>query len=79
MSMQLRIVHSTVFEYDGMATSSYNQARMTPRTSGEQIVLHSRLEVWPPPWTQAYRDYFGTHTYERVDRAGSFHSDWSAL
>ncbi len=58
--MQLRIVHSTVFEYDGTATASYNQARMTPRTSAEQIVLHSRLEVWPPPWTQTYRDYFGT-------------------
>lgn len=61
MNMQIRIVHSTIFEYDGTATSSYNQARMTPRTSGEQIVLHSRLEVWPPPWTQTYRDYFGTH------------------
>jgi transglutaminase-like putative cysteine protease len=60
MSMQLRIVHSTVFEYDGTATASYNQARMTPRTSAEQIVLHSRLDVWPPPWTQTYRDYFGT-------------------
>jgi transglutaminase-like putative cysteine protease len=59
--MQLRIVHSTVFEYDGTATASYNQARMTPRTSAEQIVVHSRIEVWPPPWTQTYRDYFGTH------------------
>jgi 6-phosphogluconate dehydrogenase len=28
---------------------------------------------------QAQRDYFGAHTYERVDRPGSFHSDWSAL
>ncbi len=60
MSMQLRIVHNTVFEYDGIATASYNQARMTPRTSADQIVMHSRLEVWPPPWTQSYRDYFGT-------------------
>ena len=60
MSMQLRIVHSTAFEYDGIATASYNHARMTPRTSAEQIVMHSRLDVWPPPWTQTYRDYFGT-------------------
>lgn len=60
MSMQLRIVHSTVFEYDGIATASYNHARMTPRTSADQIVMHSRLDVWPPPWTQNYRDYFGT-------------------
>ena len=25
---------------------------------------------------QAQRDYFGAHTYERIDRAGSFHTDW---
>jgi 6-phosphogluconate dehydrogenase len=26
---------------------------------------------------QAQRDYFGAHTYERVDRPGSFHTEWS--
>ena len=25
---------------------------------------------------QAQRDCFGAHTYERVDQAGVFHSDW---
>ncbi|WP_034550847.1 NADP-dependent phosphogluconate dehydrogenase [Carnobacterium funditum] len=25
---------------------------------------------------QAQRDYFGAHTYERTDRAGTFHFDW---
>jgi 6-phosphogluconate dehydrogenase len=33
----------------------------------------------PANLIQAQRDYFGAHTYERVDRAGSFHTDWSAL
>jgi 6-phosphogluconate dehydrogenase len=33
----------------------------------------------PANLIQAQRDYFGAHTYERVDRPGSFHSDWSAL
>lgn len=60
MSMQLRIVHTTSFEYDGKAVASYNQARMTPLTTPEQIVAHARLEVVPPPWTYDYRDYFGT-------------------
>jgi 6-phosphogluconate dehydrogenase len=23
------------------------------------------------------RDFFGAHTYHRVDRDGSFHTDWS--
>ena len=25
---------------------------------------------------QAQRDYFGAHTYERLDKEGSFHTDW---
>ena len=25
---------------------------------------------------QAQRDYFGSHTYERIDEDGSFHTDW---
>jgi 6-phosphogluconate dehydrogenase len=33
----------------------------------------------PANLIQAQRDYFGAHTYERIDRPGSFHSDWSAL
>jgi len=28
---------------------------------------------------QAQRDYFGAHTYERIDRQGKFHSDWMRL
>ena len=28
---------------------------------------------------QAQRDYFGAHTYERTDRPGTFHTDWSSL
>lgn len=27
---------------------------------------------------QAQRDYFGAHTYERVDKPGSYHTDWLA-
>ena len=67
--MQLRIVHTTGYEYDGKAVASYNQARMTPVTTPEQIVVHSRLEVSPKPWTYEYRDYFGTQVtaFEVVD------------
>src|SRR5699024_5277441 len=25
---------------------------------------------------QAQRDYFGAHTYERIDKAGIFHTEW---
>jgi transglutaminase-like putative cysteine protease len=60
MSMQLRVVHTTTFEYDGKAVASYNQARLTPQTTPGQIVSHSRVEVSPAPFTYEYRDYFGT-------------------
>ncbi len=34
---------------------------------------HARL---PANLLQAQRDYFGAHTYRRVDREGTFHTDW---
>ncbi|MDF1512611.1 MAG: NADP-dependent phosphogluconate dehydrogenase [Anaerolineae bacterium] len=30
----------------------------------------------PANVTQGQRDYFGAHTYRRVDKAGSFHTEW---
>jgi 6-phosphogluconate dehydrogenase len=30
----------------------------------------------PANLTQAQRDFFGAHTYERVDKPGTFHSEW---
>jgi 6-phosphogluconate dehydrogenase len=32
----------------------------------------------PANLIQAQRDFFGAHTYERVDRDGSFHTDWES-
>lgn len=32
----------------------------------------------PMNLVQAQRDFFGSHTYERKDREGTFHTDWSA-
>ncbi len=31
----------------------------------------------PQNLTQAQRDYFGAHGYERIDRPGSFHTEWA--
>jgi 6-phosphogluconate dehydrogenase len=33
----------------------------------------------PANLLQAQRDYFGAHTYERIDKPGTFHSDWLRL
>lgn len=35
-----------------------------------------RSGVLPANLTQAQRDYFGAHTYRRVDKEGSFHTLW---
>jgi 6-phosphogluconate dehydrogenase len=35
-----------------------------------------RSERLPANLLQAQRDYFGAHTYERVDKPGVFHSEW---
>ena len=35
-----------------------------------------RQAVLPANLIQAQRDYFGAHTYERVDRPGVFHTEW---
>ena len=34
---------------------------------------HARL---PANLLQAQRDYFGAHTYRRIDKEGKFHTDW---
>ncbi len=69
MALQLRIVHTSEYRYDGHAVASYNQARMTPATTPEQIVVHSRLDVSPKPWIHTYTDYFGctVTAFEVVD------------
>jgi 6-phosphogluconate dehydrogenase len=35
-----------------------------------------RREHLPVNLIQAQRDYFGSHTYERMDEKGSFHTEW---
>ena len=32
----------------------------------------------PANLTQAQRDYFGSHTYRRIDQNGVFHTEWEA-
>jgi len=35
-----------------------------------------RSQRLPANLIQAQRDYFGAHTYHRVDREGTFHTEW---
>jgi 6-phosphogluconate dehydrogenase len=38
-----------------------------------------RRDRLPQNLTQAQRDYFGAHTYERVDKPGVFHTEWTLV
>ena len=37
----------------------------------------SRSDWLPANLIQAQSDYFGAHTYERIDQPGAFHTHWS--
>ncbi|WP_243290165.1 NADP-dependent phosphogluconate dehydrogenase [Bacillus sp. FJAT-47783] len=48
-----------------------------PSFSGALAYYDSyRTETLPANLIQAQRDYFGAHTYKRVDKEGIFHTDW---
>ena len=50
-----------------------------PAFSGSLAYYDSyRSAVLPANLIQAQRDLFGAHTYERIDRMGTFHSDWES-
>ncbi len=42
--------------------------------------LDAYRSAWlPANLIQAQRDYFGDHTYERIDTAGAFHTEWEKV
>ncbi len=49
-----------------------------PATAASLAYFDSyRSERLPANLIQAQRDFFGAHTYRRVDREGTFHTDWA--
>ena len=63
-----------------VVTLALGQGLGVPAFSGSLAYYDSyRRKRLPANLTQAQRDFFGAHTYERVDRAGGpFHFEWSA-
>jgi transglutaminase-like putative cysteine protease len=60
MSWRIAIRHRTGYHYDGRATSSYNEARITPLTTDRQTVMEAIVKVSPAVPTMRYVDYWGT-------------------
>jgi 6-phosphogluconate dehydrogenase len=49
----------------------------TPAMDASLNYYDSYRRSWlPASLIQGIRDYFGSHGYERVDKPGSFHTDW---
>jgi transglutaminase-like putative cysteine protease len=63
MAWRLSILHRTGFEYEGEVTASYNQARLTPCSSGGQLLLDHAVNVDPRSGVFSAIDYWGTRVH----------------
>ena len=56
-----------------------SMAWLSPRCPPLSMYFDSYRSAWlPANLLQAQRDFFGAHTYERIDKPGVFHTDWTA-
>ena len=69
MSWRMRVVHTTGYGYDGPVTSSFNEARLTPRSDGRQTVILSRVDTVPATRAHRYTDYWGSAVTAVVEPA----------
>eukprot|EP00249_Psilotum_nudum_P016121 c25667_g1_i1 orf=477-1955(-) len=57
-----------------------NMGISTPGMSASLAYFDTyRRSRLPANLVQAQRDYFGAHTYERIDSPGSFHTEWAKI
>jgi transglutaminase-like putative cysteine protease len=56
----LSVTHRSGYRYGTPVLSSYNEARLTPRTDPHQRVLDATVEVTPAAALFRYVDYFGS-------------------
>jgi transglutaminase-like putative cysteine protease len=61
VAYRLRIEHRTRYRYANPVYSSFNEARITPMTTPNQVVLDSHVDVQPvAAGVQTYVDYWGS-------------------
>jgi transglutaminase-like putative cysteine protease len=60
MTTRLAITHSTSYRYESPVTTSYNEARLEPRSDRRQTVLSWSLDVNPAVRLVNHVDYWGT-------------------
>ena len=59
-----------------VATSLSNSYPVSALSASLNYFIAYSREKLPTNLIQAQRDYFGSHTFERVDEQGIFHTDW---
>ncbi|HEX2866076.1 MAG TPA: NADP-dependent phosphogluconate dehydrogenase [Ignavibacteriales bacterium] len=60
-----------------VVTNAVNMGIPVPALSGSLTYFDAYRSPWlPANLVQAQRDFFGAHTYERIDREGVFHTEW---
>ncbi|AWT26279.1 Protein-glutamine gamma-glutamyltransferase [Corynebacterium provencense] len=61
MTTTLRIVHTTGYNYSDRVTDSFNEIRMTPLYTPQQLIREQSVTITPKPWSYSFIDYWGTH------------------
>jgi 6-phosphogluconate dehydrogenase len=71
------IIKSTQDNWRVAVAAAVEQGVAVPAFSASLAYFDSyRSERLPSNLLQAQRDFFGAHTYERVDKPGVFHTEW---
>jgi transglutaminase-like putative cysteine protease len=60
MSWRIEVRHTTDYRYAHEVVASYNEVRLTPQSTADQVTIAARLEVEPPVRLFRYWDYWGT-------------------
>jgi transglutaminase-like putative cysteine protease len=60
VSWRIRVEHTTEYQYAGEVRSSYNEARITPLTTVDQLVLEASVKVTPTAKVYRYLDYWSS-------------------
>jgi len=73
------IIAQTQHNWRVAVSTAINQGVAVPAFSASLAYFDSyRSARLPANLLQAQRDFFGAHTYERIDKPGVFHTEWTA-
>lgn len=71
-------INSCITSWRNIIITCANSGIPVPSLGGSLSYYDSyRCSSLPANLTQAMRDYFGGHTYKRIDRDGVFHTSWT--